>query len=54
MTEVGRYAEGNEELGFGHAKFEMTVSHPSRDEIKIEQNSKMKSSVFKWYLKPTD
>lgn len=37
MSWVGRYLEGNEELGFRHARFEMPVRHPSRDEVEIEQ-----------------
>lgn len=37
MAGVGRYAEGNEELGFRHASLEMPKRHPSGDEVEIEQ-----------------
>lgn len=39
MPGVGERAEGNEELGFRHARLEMPMRHPSRDEVEIEQRA---------------
>lgn len=36
MAGMGRCAERNEALHFRHARFEMSVRHPSRDEVETD------------------
>lgn len=37
MAGVGRYAEGDEELDFRHARFGVPIRHPSREKVETEQ-----------------
>lgn len=37
MAGVGRCEQVNEDLGFRHARFEVSIRHPSTDEVENEE-----------------